>query len=305
VFYEMLSGRRAFAAGSELALIATILERDPSPLGIETPLERLVTACLAKEPAERWQHARDVALALRTIADGRPDSLLQTGTATAAVAAAPARRLWRVHAAWATVAVLVSAGVWGLDSRPADPGLPPNPAPVIVLMDSPLEGRVYDPRTLAEGGTNADDITNALHGLPIVIDKENTSPMWHREEQVRQQNPDLIISHLSCLFDQRVSADAAIRQHLFDMAQTRLVDFFGYVGAVNPRTRFLVYSRGRFGSPEGTWSSEVLARFPQLTGRLFMLTVPGGEKATFRDPAIVNELRQRVETILALPHPSN
>jgi hypothetical protein len=302
VFYEMLSGRRAFAAGSEPALIATILERDPSPLGVETPLERLVTGCLAKEPAQRWQHARDVALALGTIAEGRPVSLPQTGTATAAGTAAPVRRLWLVHAAWAAVAVLVTTGVWAWGPRPADPGLPPNPAPVIVLMDSPLEGRVYDPGTLAEGGTNADDITDALHGLPIVIHKENTSPMWHREEQVRQQNPDLIISHLSCLFDQRVSDDAAIRRHLFDMAQTRLVDFFGYVGAVNPRTRFLVYSRGRFGSPEGTWSNEVLARFPQLTGRLFTLTVPGGEKATFRDPAIMNELRQRVETILAWPH---
>jgi serine/threonine protein kinase len=300
VFYEMLSGRRAFAAPSGPALIAAILERDPPPLGVEAPLKRLLAGCLAKDPAERWQHAGDVALALRTIADGDPSSLPEAGTRSAARTGPPASRVWRVHAVWAAVAILASAAVWARDSRSALPVPTANPTPVIVLMDSPLEGRVYDPRTLAEGGTNADDITDALRGLPIVIHKENTSPMWHREEQVRQQNPDLIVSHLSCLFDQRVSNDPPIRQHFFDMAQTRLVGFFGYVATVNPHTRFLVYSRGRFGSPEGTWSTEVLTRFPQLTGRLFTLTVPGGEKATFRDPAIMSELRQRVEGILAL-----
>jgi hypothetical protein len=48
-------------------------------------------------------------------------------------------------------------------------------------MDSPLPGRVYDPRTLAEGGTNADDVTDALRDLRVAIRKENTSAAWHRE----------------------------------------------------------------------------------------------------------------------------
>jgi hypothetical protein len=99
--------------------------------------------------------------------------------------------------------------VWILAPQTGEPVVPANPHPVIVFMDSPLEGRVYDPRTAGRGGTNADDITDALRGLPIVTHKENTSPMWHREEEVRQQNPDLIVSHLSCLFDQRVTTDAA------------------------------------------------------------------------------------------------
>ena len=45
--------------------------------------------------------------------------------------------------------------------RPTTPRRP-NPVPVVVLMDSPLRGRVYDARTLAAGGTNADDISDAL-----------------------------------------------------------------------------------------------------------------------------------------------
>ena len=76
VFYEMLTGQRAFSAGSEPALIAAILEQDPVPLTsrqplVPPPLERLVTACLAKDPSERWQHAQDLSLALRSIAEGR------------------------------------------------------------------------------------------------------------------------------------------------------------------------------------------------------------------------------------------
>ena len=48
VFYEMLTGQRAFSAGSEPALIAAILEQDPPPLTSRQPLappalERLVT----------------------------------------------------------------------------------------------------------------------------------------------------------------------------------------------------------------------------------------------------------------------
>ena len=76
VFYEMLTGRRAFSAASEPALIAAILEQDPVPLTSLQPLapralENLVHACLAKDRAERWQHAQDLLLSLRSIAEGR------------------------------------------------------------------------------------------------------------------------------------------------------------------------------------------------------------------------------------------
>jgi hypothetical protein len=171
-------------------------------------------------------------------------------------------------------------------------------------MDSPLPGRVYDPATLAAGGTNADDISDVLRDLGVVTHKENTSPIWHREEQVREQNPDLVISHLSCLFDQRAGkGDPETTRHLFEISEIRLTTLFGYLGATNPRTRFLVYSRGRFVSTEteAKWASEVVARFPHLKGRLFGLLIPGGEKATFRDPASAELLRQRVRQILALP----
>jgi serine/threonine protein kinase len=307
VFYEMLTGRRAFSAPSQPALIAAILEQDPAPLTVEQPLvtpalDGLVRACLAKDPAERWQHARDVGLALRGLEEGRPPSSPRY-SGDASTVPHKASRVpghWRLHAAWSAVVIVGALLAWLLPRSPAEPAVAKNPQPVIVLMDSPLQGRVYDPRTFAAGGTNADDITDALRGLPIVTHKETTSPMWHREEEVRQQNPDLIISHLSCLYDQRVTSEAPVRTHLFNMSEDRLTAFFAYAASVNPHTKFLVYSRGRFGTDEKTWIGNVVARFPQLTGRLFTMVVPGGEAATFRDPAIMKNLHARVVELLSL-----
>ncbi len=215
VLYEMLTGRRAFSASSAPALIAAILEHDPPAPSTEQPLappalDRLVAACLAKDPADRWQHAQDVALALRGIAEGHADAQASPAARFARLGGpAGSRRAappWRLHAAWAAAATAVALAVWMVRPLATDPVPPPNPRPVIVLMDSPLPGRVYDPRTLAAGGTNADDVSDALRDLPVLTFKENTSPIWHREEQVREQNPDLVVSHLSCLLDARVAA---------------------------------------------------------------------------------------------------
>jgi hypothetical protein len=200
--------------------------------------------------------------------------------------------------------VVVGAFLWrfGPSGRHAPPAV--NAVPVIVLMDSPLPGRVYDPRTVVAGGTNADDLTDALRDLPVVIEKENTSPMWHREAQVLRQSPDLIISHLSCLFDERATpGNAAVLQPFFDAAVDRLVSFFGYIATNNPRTRFLIYSRGRFeayGGPD-KFLKDTEARFPVLRGRVATWTVPGGRlKATFRDSETARVVRARVKSMLGL-----
>ena len=303
----MLTGRRAFSARSHPALIAAILEQDPPPLTTEQPLatpalDGLVRACLAKDPADRWQHARDVALALHGLREGRhPTSPQPIAVPSTGVNNASRRRQsWRLHAAWSALAIVGALLVWMLPRYVSAPAVAANPQPVIVLMDSPLEGRVYDPRTVAAGGTNADDISDALRGLPIVTHKENTSPMWHREEEVRQQNPDLIVTHLSCLYDQRVADDPAVRAQFFQMAQHRLMTFFAYVASVNPRTKFLVYSRSRFGTQEANWIDNVVARFPQMRGRLYTMVVAGGDNATFRDPATMQQVHARVVTILGL-----
>jgi len=74
VLYEMVSGRKAFEGSSIGSLIAAIVERDPPPLSSVRPLapaalERIVSTCLAKDPDDRWQSARDLMRALQLVRD--------------------------------------------------------------------------------------------------------------------------------------------------------------------------------------------------------------------------------------------
>jgi hypothetical protein len=64
VLYEMLSGKRAFDGQSAASVIGAVLEREPAPLDIAPPLDRVVRRALAKDPDERFQTARDLKVAL-------------------------------------------------------------------------------------------------------------------------------------------------------------------------------------------------------------------------------------------------
>ena len=303
VLFEMATGRRAFVGESTAALVAAILA-DTRPVAsrqdasLPRSLERIISTCLARSPDDRCQHARDLLRELRWVNDDLNDP-----ASPAAATKAPVSRRWRAHVAWASALVAaVFLAIW-LSPRADPEHLPvPNAVPVIVLMDSPLPGRVYDPRTRAEGGTNADDVTDAARDLRVAITKENTSAVWHREEQVVGENPDLIVAHLSCLLDARVGeGQQAVEDHLFDLATNRLIVFLAYVAARNPRTRFIVYSRSTFQSYGGEeqWVAAQVARLPVLKGRLHAFIVPGGqEKASFREPETAKLLRTRVANVL-------
>jgi Tol biopolymer transport system component/predicted Ser/Thr protein kinase len=64
VLYEMLTGKRAFEGASAPSVIAAVLEREPAPLEVAPPLERVVRQALAKDPEQRFQNARDLKTAL-------------------------------------------------------------------------------------------------------------------------------------------------------------------------------------------------------------------------------------------------
>jgi eukaryotic-like serine/threonine-protein kinase len=78
VLYEMVTGRRAFQGESQASLIAAILEHEPAPIsslaGIAPmSLERIVKVCLAKDPDDRWQTARDLHRELKWFAESGTD----------------------------------------------------------------------------------------------------------------------------------------------------------------------------------------------------------------------------------------
>jgi serine/threonine protein kinase len=94
MLYEMLSGRRAFRGETTADTISAILKEDPPELtatGRDVPpiLERIVQHCMEKDPAVRFQSARDIAFNLESLSTVS-SSLLP------ALRTEKARKTWRV-----------------------------------------------------------------------------------------------------------------------------------------------------------------------------------------------------------------
>jgi serine/threonine protein kinase len=75
VLYGMLTGKRAFEGSSPASVIAAIMERPAPSIADVAPaaLDRVLRKCLAKDPDERWQTARDLKDELEWIASA-PES---------------------------------------------------------------------------------------------------------------------------------------------------------------------------------------------------------------------------------------
>src|SRR6185503_7644990 len=72
MLFEMLTGRRAFSRETPAETMTAILREDVPELSssgapIPPSLDRIVRRCLEKNPSERMQAARDVAIALEAV----------------------------------------------------------------------------------------------------------------------------------------------------------------------------------------------------------------------------------------------
>jgi serine/threonine protein kinase/Tol biopolymer transport system component len=73
VLYEMATGSKAFTGDSQAELIAEIMRCQPDLSGLAPPqFAHIVERCLAKDPEERWQTARDVKLELEFLSRTAP-----------------------------------------------------------------------------------------------------------------------------------------------------------------------------------------------------------------------------------------
>ncbi len=75
VLYEILTGRRAFAADSVHAIVHRVVQDEPPPpssvvAGIPEDVDRLVARCLAKDPERRYPSGRELAQDARGILAG-------------------------------------------------------------------------------------------------------------------------------------------------------------------------------------------------------------------------------------------
>ncbi|MEO6258964.1 MAG: protein kinase [Thermoanaerobaculia bacterium] len=112
VLYEMITGRRAFEGKTRTSLIAAILSGEPPRITESQPitppaLEHVVTKCLAKDPEDRWQSARDIAEELRWISEVGS----QAGVPAIVTRTRHSRRNWAAAAAVLGLLLAIGASV--------------------------------------------------------------------------------------------------------------------------------------------------------------------------------------------------
>ena len=78
--YEMLTGQPAFQRATPAETISAVLKHEPDPIGapasaaMPPTLEPIVRRCLEKDPDERFQSAKDLGFALRSVFSSTPDA---------------------------------------------------------------------------------------------------------------------------------------------------------------------------------------------------------------------------------------
>jgi serine/threonine protein kinase len=111
VLYEMATGKKAFQGKTTASVIAAVLASEPAPISTLQPmspptLERVVKACLAKDPDERFQSAHDLNLQLKWIAEA--------GSQVGVPAPVVARCKSRERIAWALAGLFLIAAAVGV-----------------------------------------------------------------------------------------------------------------------------------------------------------------------------------------------
>lgn len=135
LFYEMLTGAKAFRGDSESAIMAAVLSADPPPVTTLSPvtpreLDRVVMRCLQKNPDARYQSTRDVLAELAFLQNEAAASQLPSPAATVPQAPPPAPRgKLRLAYAVAALCLIAAAGFAAWSGfllgrpRPTSPGV--------------------------------------------------------------------------------------------------------------------------------------------------------------------------------------
>ncbi len=127
IFYEMLTGRRAFQGDTFAEVMAAIVKVDPLEITtanyqIPPHLERVTRHCLEKRPERRFQTASDLGFAIEAVSsfsDSQPQLMLKSGEPEKAATT----NFKRERYMWAAISLLLAAGListmWFL--RPSSP----------------------------------------------------------------------------------------------------------------------------------------------------------------------------------------
>ena len=146
VLYETLTGRRAFQRDTAAETMTAILREDPpamtaARMDLSPALDRIVHHCLEKNPAERFQTARDVAFALENLS-GSGQASATTELPAVALRSSRARTIALAGAAVALAGVTFLAG-WILARPRAE-------APVTFIQQTWPQQTIFHARFLAD-----------------------------------------------------------------------------------------------------------------------------------------------------------
>ena len=153
VLYEMVTGQRAFQGDTPLSAVTAVLREEPKQIsqmreGVPRELERVITRCLRKDPARRWQSMADVTIALRELKE-------EIDSGAPAVGATPLSRPRRARVAVAAVSLVVLAGAIGAfvwrNRLAGETTLAPPPFTAIPLTTYP--GREQQPSFSPDGNS--------------------------------------------------------------------------------------------------------------------------------------------------------
>ncbi len=194
VLYEMVTGQRPFEGTSAASLIGNIMNAEPPRLATLQPLtpsalERVIHRCVAKDPEDRWQTARDLGSELRWIAAGGS----QPG-----VAAVRSRTSTRLL--WAAVAVLslaLVASLAGTFVHRRETPAPRHPVQFTIAPPAPFTLTGLDIPALSPDGTKLAFAARPPDGPPVLFVRaldsldaklipetaDASSPFWSPDSQ--------------------------------------------------------------------------------------------------------------------------
>ena len=185
ILYEMLAGRRAFRGDTAMDTMSAILKEDPPDLaGTDRPiapgLQRIVSRCLEKNPAARFQSTRDLAFALEGMSTQSDSSASGRGEAARGnVPVTGGRTRERVVAALAVLFLLTTLGLAAWVLRPA-------PAPAVVRFQiAAPDGTTMQAFALSPDGRRLAFVASAP-GMPSMVyvrplDAVSASPLTGTE----------------------------------------------------------------------------------------------------------------------------
>jgi Tol biopolymer transport system component/predicted Ser/Thr protein kinase len=178
VLFEMLTGKKAFEGKTPASLLGAILKDEPPRVSTVQPvtppsLDRIVATCLAKDPDDRYQSARDLVRDLQWIA--------ADAAAPAKVTATPDRRPVRARLAWTPAAVggiaLVASSIVAVRHLRETPAA----ADPVQFVIAPPEDATFETPPTAGGGL-APQVAVSPDGrhLVFVAKFRNDYQLWLR-----------------------------------------------------------------------------------------------------------------------------